>query len=47
MDIEHPNFSENSSATMSNKTLGELSKRLICDAYMAFYQSTDVMMYQW
>ena len=46
MDSEHPHFSYISSATMSNKTLGELSKRLICDAYMAFYQSTDVMMYQ-
>ena len=32
--------------SMNNKTLGELSKRLVCDAYMAFYQSADVMMYQ-
>ena len=33
-------------ASFNNKNLGEFSKRLVCDAYMAFYQSTDVMMYQ-
>ena len=45
-DNELSSFSNATAASMSNKTLGELSKRLVCDAYMAFYQSTDVMMYQ-
>ena len=42
----HATHNLNFVQSMGNKDLGEYSKRLVCDAYMAFYQSTDVMMYQ-
>ena len=42
----HPPNSMSSSGSIHNKDLGDLSKRLVCDAYMAFYKSEDVMMYQ-
>ena len=45
-NVSHTANNTESSASLGNKDLGELSKRLVCDAYMAFYQSTDVMMYQ-
>lgn len=30
-----------------NRQLPEHAKRLLCDAYMCMYQSSDVMMYRW
>ncbi|XP_055387038.1 uncharacterized protein LOC129615702 [Condylostylus longicornis] len=33
-------------AAANDKMLPELAKRLLCDAYMCMYQSTDVMMYR-
>lgn len=31
---------------VNDKMLPEHAKRLLCDAYMCMYQSTDVMMYR-
>ena len=42
----HATNNSNLAQSMGKRDLGEFSKRLVCDAYMAFYQSTDVMMYQ-
>ncbi|KAG1682121.1 Ubiquitin carboxyl-terminal hydrolase CYLD [Nymphon striatum] len=33
-------------STKDDKNLPEMPKRLLCDAYMCFYQSPDVMMYR-
>jgi len=33
-------------ATKDDKVLPEMARRLLCDAYMCFYQSTDIMMYR-
>ena len=35
-----------SSSSGFDKVLGDQTKRLVSDAYMCFYQSTQVMMYQ-
>lgn len=32
--------------TRDDKVLPEMARRLLCDAYMCFYQSTDIMMYR-
>ena len=43
-------FTEDGSAFLQSieddKSLPEQARRLICDGYMCFYQSPDVMMYQ-
>lgn len=33
-------------AVTDNKALPDLPRRLLCDAYMCFYQSPKVMMYR-
>lgn len=32
--------------TRDDKVLPEMARRLLCDAYMCFYQSTEIMMYR-